>query len=74
MAERKDTKEIMKDLLYMHVGAMATIAEHLSDKTDEFIEKGKDVTEKGKDLNKELKHKVDEFFEEDKEDKKEEKK
>ena len=72
MADTKDTKKIIKDLFYMQVGAMATIAERLSDKADEFIEKGKEVTEKGKDLNEELKHTVDEFFDDDKkEDKKE---
>ena len=79
MADKKDTKELIKDLFYLKVGAAASVAEYISDKTDEFIEKGKDVTQKGKDLNEELKHTVDDFFEDDKksdtdkEDKKEKK-
>ena len=77
--DTKDAKELMKDLFYMQVGALASVVERISDNADEFKEKGKEVVSKGKNLNEELKHKVDEFIDEkkadeDKEDKKKDKK
>lgn len=76
--DTKDAKELMKDLFYMQVGALASVVERISDNADEFKEKGKEVVSKGKNLNEELKHKVDEFIDEkktdeDKEDKKKDK-
>lgn len=64
----KDTKELIKDLFYMQVGAIATVVERISDNADEFKEKGREIVSKGKDLNEELKHKVDEFIDEKKAD------
>ena len=77
--DTKDAKELMKDLFYMQVGALASVVERISDNADEFKEKGKEVVSKGKNLNEELKHKVAEFIDEkktdeDKEDKKKDKK
>lgn len=76
MKETKEAKELIRDLFYMNVGAIASAAEYISDNAEAFREKGKEIAQKGKDLNEELKHTADEFLDNKKadEDKKEEKK
>lgn len=63
-------KDILKDALYTHVGAVTTAGEKIIDGIDEYREKGKEVVEKSKDLNEELKHRTKDYFDEKKSEKK----
>ncbi len=56
--EKRDLRRVLEDSFYMHVGAIATVAEHLQEKGEEYIEKGREAAKRGQELNKELKHKA----------------
>ena len=45
--DTKDAKELMKDLFYMQVGALASVVERISDNADEFKEKRQGSSLKG---------------------------
>ncbi|MBR1506534.1 MAG: hypothetical protein IJ619_00835 [Eubacterium sp.] len=51
-----DFKEFVDDMFYFNLGAAATIKDKVSDKVDEYIDRGKEFDSKSSDDNKELKY------------------
>ena len=65
---KEEVREMLEDSFYAYVGALASVVEHVNERREEFVEKGKEATKKGKDLNKELKHKVADYLDDDEKD------
>lgn len=51
-----ELKEFLEDLLYIRVGALASLSDSVMDKYDEYLERGKDTHKNGGEPNEELKH------------------
>lgn len=49
-------REFVDDMFYANIGAAATLKDKVSEKLDEYIEKGKSIGKKTTDMNDELKY------------------
>ena len=49
-------REFVDDMFYANIGAAATLKDKVSEKLDEYIEKGKNIGKKTTDMNDELKY------------------
>ncbi len=51
-----ELKELLEDLFYVRIGALAALSDSVTDKYDEYLERGKGAHKNGSEPNKELKH------------------
>ena len=58
-------KEFVDDMFYANIGIAATLKDKVSEKLDEYIEKGRNIGQKTTDMNEELKYNKEEAKERD---------
>lgn len=51
-----ELKEVLEDLLYIRIGALASLSDSVMDKFDEYLERGRHTYKNGGEPNEELKH------------------